>query len=310
MKIFINKKAYTILILLTVLVANQYAQSPQLTFRVGIYDENVELNNLSNRFVLEETQKIFLNAIKKRTGDEAFVKSIIEVNYYTTNEVMLKNLMNKNYDFISISTWSYYKYELEKYVKPLLVSSINNNSKFEKYLLLTNADIKAKTIADIEDNTRILIPKTNSRILTKNWINVLLASDKNRMKGIKSKIDESSENEMSLLISLCLKKIQFMVVRESSYNDACVLNPQIKKLTRIINYSGNYLTYILVQRKDIDINQYKKLWDEALNLNNTTEGQQILDIMNIKRVFLIKEEDLYETKKLLSQYFALSKRIR
>jgi ABC-type phosphate/phosphonate transport system substrate-binding protein len=183
----------------------------------------------------------------------------------------------------------------------MVTSSLNINSKYEKYYLVTHKNSNIKSIQDI-DQMEIQIPKTNSVQLIKKWLKVESINKLGKSKANSIKILEIKQNENQTLLKIFFNKNGLAVIREGLFQIACEMNPQLKQSIIILDESSNFVNYFLAQRKGLDPTIHTEIVKESIKLPDTVEGKQILNIMKTEKVFKVTEDDFKEVKNLFNYY--------
>ena len=271
--------------------------------KVGFYDSNLDPGSQS---ALTESMKLWIETVKKHAEYKPLTTSIVETKFYTSNKELYSDILNKSLDLMNLTAWDFLKYHLDEKVAPIVVASLNEHSKFEKYYLVAKKGANFDELSS-SSNVQISIPKSNSSYLINAWLKVELTEKLGQNKFKTITILETDQNENQTLLAIFFKKTGLTVVREGAYLTACELNPQIKKGTSIITASDNYVNYFMAERKGLDPAIHHGIIKESLKLPFSVEGKQMLDIMRTEKVFELRLDELKETERLFKKYNKLSK---
>lgn len=279
------------------------AQQSTKKVKFGYYGYNLDAKSYSS---ISESMKLWVEAIQKRSKYKQLSNSIIEIKFYLSDKDLYADILNQTLDCMNLTSWDYFRLNLSEQVLPLVVSSVNSNSKFEKYLLITSIDSQLDEISKLS-NVQIHVPKSNSSNLIKTWLKAELREKLGEKRYKTIRIIDSNQDEKQTLLSIFFKRIDFTVVREGSYFIAGELNPQIKKFTSIIGTSPNLINYFLARQRDLNLEFCKAVVEESHNLPSTIEGKQVLNIIKTEKIFELSHEDFSETEKLFTRYNRLFK---
>ncbi len=82
------------------------------------------------------------------------------------------------------------------------------------------------------------------------------------------------------------------------------LNPQIKNKVKVLSISPDFLYIIISFNRKIKDYVAEKIIELCLNIHNSVEGRQILNLIQAEKFYLINESDLGETKKLMKFFLS------
>lgn len=273
------------------------AQSKQLVLNFGYYTKDF---NKSNIVELDESLKRWAEVIKKNTKIEVLVNSVMNNQFYSSMDEMVDKINNGKLDFVNLSTLDYYKQELQNKIVPILATAKTKESKFERYLLVTQSSSPVNDFTKIS-NAQIVIPNSYSSGLVKVWLEVEI-KEKIKNKNHKIALVESAKNENETLFAIFFKRTDFAVIREDSYEIACELNPQIMKNTKIISKSALYINAFFARRKNFDAEISDEIVIVGMNMDKTVEGKQILNLMLTNCMHEVGLKDLQETENLIKRH--------
>lgn len=280
-----------------------FAQSQNKILKFGFYASIVHEGNISE---LDESFRHWVNAVQKNSSIEWFSKALIKYRIYNTKMDLVNDIKNHNINFMNLSSLDFFALNLQNVVVPLLTTAKRLETKFEKYLLVTNNISKYNETTDLT-KTEIIIPKTYSLDLMKTWIQVELKDKLNKKYFPGVKIVESSKTENETLHALFFKNAELTVVREGTFIFACELNPQLKRELKVIATSPNLINNFLGYVKDTDPTSYEVLTFEGLKLHQWLEGKQLLNLMQSECMHKVNLADMKETEVLINKYKKLFK---
>lgn len=274
------------------------AQSSQMILRFGFYTKDLSKGDVVE---MDESLKQWVESIKNNTTINTLASSIIKNTFYDSRKKLAFDISNNNLDFMNISTYDFIDLDLQGMIVPLLVTSKVKENKFERYFLITRKNSPINDISKLS-NVQIVIPNSFSSALINIWLQVALKEKLNKKDFAKIVIVESTKKENETLFSIFFNKLDFAVIREDSYLIACEINPQIKNNTKIIATSKQFINNFFARRKDIDPTIYKEIITIGMKLDNTIEGKQILNLMQMTSMHEINLADLMETAQLIKNY--------
>ncbi|MDH7604822.1 MAG: PhnD/SsuA/transferrin family substrate-binding protein [Melioribacter sp.] len=295
------KKDFKILLIIItsfILIINLcLAQNKQSKAILGFYSPDIN----SSGSIVKESFSQWVEEIRKLSTYKPFKTLIVEPHFYNTPDELYKDVYNNSLDIINISSWDYYKLKFTNRLKPILVASSNEKEKKERFYLIKHISNPVENVEQLI-NQKIVLPKFNSVQLAKSWLQVELYDKLGKKKYRTIKIVESRNNDNYELYSVFFKRIDYAVIRESSYLTAAELNPQLRKQISILAKSSGYIYYFAAARRNFDEELCNEIKKVGMNLHTSVAGKQILNLMRGARIFPISEEDLRESKELFNKY--------
>ena len=280
------------------IMGSNMAQSEPIFLRFGFYTKDLGKSKFSE---MDESLKRWMETIKSKTTVTLLASAHLKSTFYETKKSLTEGILSNKVDFMNFSTRDFYDLDLHENVIPMLAASKSKESKFEKYLLIANKNSAVNDISKLR-NAQIVIPSSFSSDLIKIWLRVILKNKSKRSDVVSVEIVESDKKENETLFGIFFKKIEFAVVKEDSYLIACEINPQIKRNTKVIVSSPGYINMFLARRKGLDPKIYKEVIKIGLNLDETIEGKQILNLMQMSKMHAVNLADLKDTQTLIMQY--------
>lgn len=300
-----TKLLLNLILVLGIIEASSYqlfAQANQMTLKVGFYDPSIDESDI---MASKETMKLWIDMVKKQSKHKSIADAIIVTEFYKNKNDLIAKLNNDQLDFVSLTVWDYYQFNLGTKVVPMVTSSLNINTKYERYYLVSYKKSDVTNMHDIA-KMEIQIPNTNSIELIKYWLKVELTNKLGKSKASTIKILETKQTENQTLLKIFFNKNGLAVIREGFFLTACEMNPQLKQSMIILGESPNFVNYFLAQRKGVDPTIHSEIVKEAIKLPETIEGKQILNIMKTEKVFKVTERDFNEVKTLYNSHNAVS----
>lgn len=295
------KKDFKILLIIItsfILIINLcLAQNKQSKAILGFYLFDIN----SSRNIVKESFSQWVEEIRKISTYKPFKTLIVEPHFFNTPDELYKEVYNNSLDIININSWDYNRLKFADRLKPILVASPNEKEKKERFYLIKHVSNSVESIEQLI-NQKIVLPKFNPVQLAKSWLQVELYDKLGKKKYRTIKIVESRNNDNYELYSVFFRRIDYAVIRESSYLTAVELNPQLKKQISILAKSPGYIYYFAAARINFDEELCNEIIKLGMNLHTSVAGRQILNLMRGVRIFLVSEEDLRESKELFDRY--------
>lgn len=214
---------YRFVILSTVvfiLMNGQYtAQNENLKAILGFYSPDINANG----GMVKESFSQWVEEIRKISTYKPFKTLVVDSRFFNTPNELYREVKSNLLDIININSWDYYKLNFADKLKPILVASSNEIEKKERFYLIKHISNPVEGIAQLI-NQEIVLPKYNSNQLAKYWLQVELFEKLGKKKYKTVKIVESGNSDQNDLYSVFFKRINYAVVRESTYLIALVLN--------------------------------------------------------------------------------------
>ena len=274
------------------------AQSSGLLLRFGFYTKDLGRNELAE---MDESLKQWVEAIKNNTNIKPLANSVMRNTFYESKFKLVDDIKNNKLDFMNLSTYDFFDLKLQDNIIPLLATSKEADSKFERYFLVANKNSEINNLSQLS-NAQIVIPNSFSSSLAKIWLQVELKEKLSRNDFKNIKLIESPKKENETLFSIFFNKLALAVIKEDSYLTASEINPQIRKNTIVIAASKRFINNFFARSKEVDPTIYKEIINIGLGLDKTVEGKQILNLMQMTNMHEISLGDLEETSQLIKSY--------
>ncbi|MEM3373417.1 MAG: PhnD/SsuA/transferrin family substrate-binding protein [Candidatus Anstonellales archaeon] len=290
-----NKK-YLILVFLLFSLNNIIlkAQTQIDTVRWGFYFTSVD-ETVANK--IGESLKYWVDFIKKKSNDKKVRDAVFISKRYTSISDFLNDVRKNKIEVISFPSLTYFKSGVNDYFYPVLTISKSLESKYERYLIISNEN-GADNIEKL-NNAELNIPKLYTDELLITWIKSKFNIHDLSSKKNKIKIVRTTKTEIQLINSVFFNKIDYAVVSEASYLLAKELNPQIKNKVKVLSTSPDFLYIVIAFNKKIKDYVAEKIINLCLNIHNSVEGRQILNLIQAEKFYTVNDSDLGETKNLI-----------
>ena len=98
------------------------------------------------------------------------------------------------------------------------------------------------------------------------------------------------------------------VVAESAFAVMAELNPQIKRKLMVLDRSPGFVNLIVCATKQLDPLDKQRVFEEGMAINESADGQQVLTIIQMRRIFKFDMEEFAATEALYQEYHHLIKK--
>jgi len=286
----ILKEKLTVLLFVCLLNSNmQYAQSDKSILRWALYFPTIKKNYMKQ---INESWDYWSKLFIKKLNNKGLEGGKFSVQQYYSKTQLLEDIQNDKVDAIALFSIHYINDGFDKYFYPVFTSSKSLEEKFQKYIIICNAENQLNYIK----NGELHIPESSETELMNIWVKSKFGNDKS---GDGIVIVKSPKNEIQLINAIFFGSIKYAVVTEASFSVAKELNPQIKNKIKVIDTSPGLINLIVALRKGYNKDYENIILDISLNFHNSIEGKQILNLAQAARFVEINNSDLSETVKLL-----------
>jgi len=286
----ILKEKLTVLLFVCLISSNmQYAQSDKSILRWALYFPTIKKNYMKQ---INESWDYWSKLFIKKLNNKGLEGGKFSVQQYYSKTQLLEDIQNDKVDAIALFSIHYINDGFDKYFYPVFTSSKSLEEKFQKYIIICNAENQLNYIK----NGELHIPESSETELMNIWVKSKFGNDKS---GDGIVIVKSPKNEIQLINAIFFGSIKYAVVTEASFSVAKELNPQIKNKIKVIDTSPGLINLIVALRKGYNKDYENIILDISLNFHNSIEGKQILNLAQAARFVEINNSDLSETVKLL-----------
>lgn len=281
------------------LYSDVYSQNRQTVFRIGMHTNLIDMDNKT----VASSFMQWVEAIKRNSSYKPFASTLLEAEVFTNKEDMFAEHNKRPFDFLNLYTRDYFTNDKRGKLIGCLTSSISETSYKEKLLLVkynndNNTDPKQLVNQEIAIANGVF----------EHWLELFIYEKLGKTKQKLVKINHSLESDNKLLLTIFFKKRGYALIREAPYKDAVELNPQLKNAILVMAESPGFIYNFLAYRNDLDKKFVEAMISEATNLHSRVDGKQVLNLMKLKRVFQITEEDLMDTRKFYERYNQIFKK--
>jgi len=223
-----------------------------------------------------------------RTGSPNIYSSIVELE---------ESVKNESNDLYILLPEEFLKLNRFGLLEPIAVS-LRNNSVYDVYQIIVSKESNIKDLKDLKDKS-ILIGYSSGDDNPHLWLDHLLSS---KGLGRKEKYFESvevSEKSLPVILKVYFGQADACIISADNLNIAAEMNPNLGKDLIVLETSKPILRAILADRKSKTEKNKKLLVENLLNLDNTSEGKQVLTLFRIDKLIPFKEEYLQNFYELI-----------
>ncbi len=300
MKVFQLK--YILLLLIFITIKNestgQNKLPEEINYKMGIMAYAFDEINISDGNAALE---LWMQSTKKRLLRKGVKKVDIVYKSYNNLIKLEDDIISNKIDVFSIKTVDYLKLKYSNNYAPLFAGTRSANSKYEKFILITNKQTGFKSISDIF-NEEIASAKSVFEELSVMWAEVAIKEFFVSKLKKRVRFNSLAISESKLLLGVFFGKYKCAVVSLSAFELVCELNPQVKNSTVILAASPNIINSLFARKKDIDQGTVEVLELFATDLKGDIEGQQVLNLFKVDRIEKISFSDIKETKDLINKH--------
>lgn len=177
----------------------------------------------------------------------------------------------------------------------------------ESYLLLAAAGENFETLAK-QRHRSLMVENGGSGEIARIWLSTWLWRRGYEQVETFFSVIRVADKPSRAILPIFFGETDTCVVTESAFSVMTELNPQIKQKLTILARSPGFANLILCTTKQIDPLDKQRVFDEAMAMNESADGQQVLTIVQMKRIFRFEPHDFAATEALYRDYQELRKK--
>lgn len=302
----IRKSMIYFMIFLTVIIyrtANIDAQEKNVAENEKIFTLGILKNSFINVSQNDATVAInvWANKLRKKLNIAAKFKLMVFDN---TKDMINYNTKN-NLGMVLLNSINFLRLHDKMSLYPIFISS-NSKSIYTKLLLITKKT-NAENISGFKGK-KLGFYLRESNPIPKLWMDVVLA--KNKLCSEEKFFSRLKEynSDPQVLFSVFFGQTDIGIVSEAAYETMNELNPQIGKQLKILLTSPGFVFDVASFTQTSRNNSYsRKIKKNAVLLNSSPEGKELMTLMKTERSVTFKPEYLMSTKKLFNAYLLINK---
>lgn len=280
---------YKLLLLLFFIVSNLFANDEKM--KIGILYEKI--------FTTKKEAKIGARLWLKQLREKD-KNSNVEIIFYTDEKKLLEDYKNKKISVVVASVSLYYENKklIDNITSNRWIMSLSKGM-FDRYYLIKNKENKAnlKTI----NKSNIYYRDEMSKV----WLNYLFYKNKNNSSNNNLK---KIEKESSLVFNVFFNKNEISIVSKDAYDSIVSLNPQIEQKVEIIEESDAiFFNGIGFTRKNVASKIEKSIKLMKDNFIKNEREYDALSFADIRKVYVLEDDDLSKTDAFYEEYLKLKK---
>lgn len=253
-------------------------------------------------------EKIFTTKKEAKIGARLWIKQMkekdkklnLEVLFYKNEKKLLEDYKNKNISILISSSTLYY--ENKKFIDNITnhkwIMSLSKGI-FDKYYLIKNKE--NRTNLKSMNNSSIYYKEEMSKV----WLNYLFYKNKNYNSNNNLK---KIEKESSLVFNVFFNKDKISIIPKNSYDSIVSLNPQIKQRVEVLEESDTiFFNGIGLTRKNVNKKIKRVIETLKVNFHENKSEYDALSFADIRKIYVLEENDLDKTDAFYEEYLKLKK---
>ena len=177
----------------------------------------------------------------------------------------------------------------------------------ESYLLIMAAGQNIETLAK-QRGRSLIIEKGGSGEIALAWLAIWL--EQQGIGPVESFFSEVriADKPSRAILPVFFGQASACVVAESAFTVMAELNPQIKRKITILDRSPGFVNLIVCATKQLEPIDKQHVFEEGMAINESADGQQVLTIIQMRRIFKFDMEKFAATRALYQKYHQLIKK--
>ena len=241
---------------------------------------------------------VLLKRIVHQQGYKHYTTDVPE-----TREEFVAGLRAGSYDFVLIETLDYLALKEEFPMQPRIAGAAIDADPMETFLLLVREGAAEEGLAGLKGK-RLLIER-GGQSLSSLWLETLMAE-----KGLKGAGEHFGEittvgNCADGALPVFFGKADACLITKSGFDVMTELNPQLSRRLTATNWSEPLLISMMCLREGFVERIPGQLEDVSMRLHESSDGQQILNMMRVKRLLVWEDRFLDPVKRLVAKHHLL-----
>lgn len=265
-------------------------------------DDKIKLGILYNKiFTSEKDEKINSKIWEMYLREEKIFENI-ETTFYEENELILSDFIKNKLDVIVVNPALYFKNKskLDLEIKNKWASSLSKNV-FQEYYLIKNKKSNA-SFDNLKDFALYYRDKSS-----KEWIETLVLNKKKKNLDLVFNEVVNVDNYSKLIYRIFLKTDSLIVIPRDEFETLTKLNPQVLKQTEVIKKSNPiFFTGMGLTNKNITEEKMRII---NSMLEKDEKNIEILNTVNLNKIYFVREFDLNLINQFYNNYFLLNEEI-
>ncbi|PKL87584.1 MAG: hypothetical protein CVV23_14630 [Ignavibacteriae bacterium HGW-Ignavibacteriae-2] len=204
----------------------------------------------------------------------------VETVFYTDIKAIKKDLQEKKLDVLAVLGGEFLELQKSVIMQPELVPT-SQGSIYHKYILITHKN-KAPNFFSTKKHNKLLVSVSKKNEFPFMWLdNIFAKKGLPQVNKVFENIEELDKPSMAVL-PVFFSKADAAVVPLSLFNVVSELNPQLKKDLVILEESEDMLLSVICFTSNLPQKVQKIMKEAMIELKDTRQGKQILDIFNIE----------------------------
>lgn len=258
-------------------------------------------SSLALRYATKQDAEIAFNAVLDETIVNPYLRLHVAV-YDTTDQVLaafekgeINGVFGSPIEFMRVA---------DKLLDETMALRYRNNGVKQSFVLIRRKDDTAVGMKDFR-NRRLTLSKYQD--LEALYLNTLLL--RNHLPEIPRFFSERLEakNANIAIMDVFFRKSDITIVRESEFQTAVELNPQLGKQLEVIDKSPAFLPALGSVRKSLDQDKVRSLMRDIEKVSESGKGGKILSVSQAASIVTIPREEMRSVLDLMNEYESLKR---
>lgn len=186
-------------------------------------------------------------------------------------------------------------------IVPLFISS-RQDKPLEAYVLLVSKSVTSINQLAKLPKRRLVMENLGEAYIGQVWLDTVLWEHKHaESKSFFTNIRQAN-TLARIVLPVFFEQAEACLVPESAYETMAELNPQISQRLRVLIKSPDFVRAVHCAIDNLNPELVEAMKSNAINLPNTVDGQQLMTIFQIKRIFLFNQDYMKETERVFHLY--------
>lgn len=232
----------------------------------------------------------------------------LDIRYYDSPARLLSDFQSSQVKLIGLNPFFYLHggYQAFDASAEHVWAAQIGEGELEKMLLLVRKDSDIESLSALKGK-RIACMKDN--LLARVFLDTELLKDQQRVSdGFIKEMIKTTKSSTAILKTY-FGKVDASIVPEFAFRLAIEMNPSLGKELSILSESPEiFMPILLFTHKDTDERLYRAFHRNAMTLEQSARGRNILALFKIKRLFVLSDDALLALKEYYGKYLSLKQK--
>lgn len=245
--------------------------------------------------------RMALQSIMQKIFTHKYPQIRLHLDFLVKDSGLVDALANKQYDVIATTGLDYLSLRERFHLRPLAILS-KTDEPTDTFMLITRRHKTLRTLAGLPNRTLIIEAGGGGGEIAKLWLDTVL-----KARGLPPhqkffNVLRTGDKPSRTLLPVFFGQADACVVSASSFAVMSELNPQLEEQLVVEERSAGYISILISATDRLEDWARDIVMEETMRMHTSTDGQQILTIIQMKRFLPFKPEYLEATERIYRRH--------